>query len=93
MTLMRVPALLLSVPGKLFLISSGAFQIFLVFFGVKQWVSVTIWNPAFCLSLYLTSALFQDKLQHVGDVSEQKIKCRSIGGVRLSEALYEKVNW
>ena len=42
MTLMRVPALLLSAPGKLFLISSGAFQIFLVFFGVKQWVSVTI---------------------------------------------------
>ena len=53
-------------------------------------VSVTIENPALCLTLYLTGALFRGELQHVRDVSEQKIKCRSIrtreiGSVRLSE--------
>ena len=49
---------------------------------------VTIGNPAFCLALYLTGVHFQGELQHVGDVSEQKIDCRpirtrEIGGVRL----------
>ena len=39
---------------------------------------VTIGNPPFCLALYLTAVHFRDELQHVGDVSEQKIKCRPI---------------
>ena len=48
----------------------------------------TIGNPAFCLALYLTGVHFRGELQHVSDVSEQKIKCgpfrtREIGGVRL----------
>ena len=48
---------------------------------------VTIGHPAFFL-LYLTEVHFRGELQHVGDVSEQKIKCwpirtREIGGVRL----------
>ena len=36
-------------------------------------------NPSFCLSLYLTGVHFRGELQHVGNVSEQKIKCWSIG--------------
>ena len=56
----------------------------------QECVSVTIGNPVFCLTLYLTGILFRGELQHVGDVSQQKIKCRpirtrEIGGVRLSE--------
>ena len=51
-------------------------------------VHVTIGNPAFCLALYLTGVHFRGELQHVRDVSEQKIKCRpirtrEISGVRL----------
>ena len=51
-------------------------------------VYVTIGNPAFCLFLYLTGAHFQGELQHVGDISKQKIKCWTngtgeIGGARL----------
>ena len=54
---------------------------------------MTIGNPGFCLALYLTGVHLRAELQHVGDVSEQKFKCRpirtrEIGGVRLSEALY-----
>ena len=50
---------------------------------------MTIGNPAFCLALYLTGVHFRDKVQHVGDASEQKFKCqpirtREIGGARLS---------
>ena len=41
-------------------------------------VYVTIGNPAFCLALYLTGVHFRGKLQKVGDVNEQKIKCRPI---------------
>ena len=57
---------------------------------------MTTGNPAFCLALYLTCAHFGDELQHVGDVSEQKIKCRpirtrTIGGARLSVELYAKI--
>ena len=37
-------------------------------------VYVIIGNPAFCLALYLTGVHFRGELQHVGDVSEQKIK-------------------
>ena len=56
-------------------------------------VSVTIGNPAFCLALHLTGVHFRGKLQHAGDVSEQKIKCRSIRtreirGARLLAELY-----
>ena len=32
-------------------------------------------NPGFFLFLYLTGAHFRGELQHIGDVSEQKIKC------------------
>ena len=38
-------------------------------------VYVRTGNPAFCLFLYLTGVYFRGELQHVGDVSEQKIKC------------------
>ena len=59
-------------------------------------VSVTIGNPVFCLASYLTGVHFRGKLQHVGDVSEQKFKCRPIrtrelGGVKLSEEMYVKI--
>ena len=51
-------------------------------------VYVKIGNPAFRLFLNLTGVHFRGELQHVGEVSEQKIKCwpirtREIGGVRL----------
>ena len=54
----------------------------------KEVVRVTIVNPTFCLFLYLTSVHFRGKLQRVGDVSKQKIKCwpirtRETGDVRL----------
>ena len=50
-------------------------------------------DPAFCLFLYLTDVHFRGELQHVGDVSQRKIKCRPIrtrevGGVTLSDVLY-----
>ena len=56
-------------------------------------VYVTAGNPAFCLFLYLTGLHFRGELQHGGDVSQQKIKCRpirtqEIGGVLLLDALY-----
>ena len=56
-------------------------------------VDVVIGKPAFCLALYLTGVHFRGELQHVGDVSEHKIKCRiirtrEIGDARLSEELY-----
>ena len=41
-------------------------------------IYVTIGNPAFCPALYLTGVHFRGELQHVGNVSEQKIKCRPI---------------
>ena len=49
---------------------------------------MTIGNPAFRLALYLTGVHLRGELHHIGDVSEQKIKClpirtREIGGVRL----------
>ena len=39
-------------------------------------VYLTTGNPAFYLALYLTRVHFRDELEHVGDVSEQKIKYR-----------------
>ena len=56
---------------------------------------MTIGNPTFCLFLYLTGVHFWGELQHVGDVSEQKIKywpirTREIGGVRLKDVLYAR---
>ena len=62
---------------------------------MKEDVYVTIWNPAFCLFLYLTGVNFRGEFQHGGDVSQQKIKCRpikdrEIGGVSLSNVLYGK---
>ena len=52
-----------------------------------------IGNPAFCIALYLTCVRFRGELQHIGTISEQKIKCRpnrtrKIGGFRLSDDLY-----
>ena len=38
-------------------------------------VYVTIGNPASGLALQLTGVHFRGELQHVGNVSEQKIKC------------------
>ena len=54
---------------------------------------MTIGNPAFCLALYLTGVHIQGKLQHIGQVNEQKIKCRTIrtreiDGVRLPKQPY-----
>ena len=56
---------------------------------------MTIGNPAFCL-LNLTGVHFWGKLQHGGDVSQQKTKCRpirtqEIGGFSLSDVLSEIV--
>ena len=56
-------------------------------------VYVTIVHPAFCLFLYLTDVHFRSELQHGGDVSQQKIKCRpirtgEIGGASLLDVLY-----
>ena len=55
---------------------------------MKEVGYVTIGNPAFCLALNVTGVHFRSELQHVGDASEQKIKCgpiraREIDGVRL----------
>ena len=56
-------------------------------------VYATVGNTAFCFFLYLTGVHFQGKLQHGGDVSQQKIMCRpittrEIGGASLSDVLY-----
>ena len=40
---------------------------------------MTIGNPVFCLTLYLTGAHFRGRLQHAGHVDEQKLKCQAIG--------------
>ena len=55
---------------------------------------MTIGKAAFCLFLYLTGVQSRSKLEHVGDVREQKIKCWAnrtgeIGGVRLQNGLYD----
>ena len=57
---------------------------------------MTIGSTAFCLILYLTGIHFRGELQHGGDVSPQKVKCRrirtrEIGGVSLSDVLYDNV--
>ena len=54
---------------------------------------MTTRNSAFCFFLYLTGVHFRGELQHGGDVSVGKIKCRpirtrEIGGVSLSDVLY-----
>ena len=54
---------------------------------------MTIVHSAFYLFLCLTGVHFRRELQHGGDVSQQKIKCRpirarEIGGVSLSDVLY-----
>ena len=51
-------------------------------------VYVTIGNPDFGLTLYLTGVHFPGEVQHVDHVGEQKIKCQpirtqEISGVRL----------
>ena len=62
---------------------------------IYEGLYVIFGNPAFCLFLYLTGVHFRGELQHGGDVSEWKIKCwpirtREIGGVSLSDVLYDK---
>ena len=52
-------------------------------------VYVTLENSAFCFFLYLTGIYFRGELKHVGDISEQKIKCwpirtPEIGGISLN---------
>ena len=42
---------------------------------VLKVVYMTIGNLAFFLVLYFTGVHFRGELQHVGDVSEPKIKC------------------
>lgn len=64
---------------------------------------VTVWNPALCLTLYLTARWWchVSDVQHVGDVISKKIKfhpirTREIGGVTLSDVLFAVVqgtNW
>ena len=50
---------------------------------------MTIGNPVFCLLLYLTGVHFRGELQHGGDISQQKVKCRPIiGGVSFSDVQY-----
>ena len=67
-----------------------------IFFSwLEESVYVTVKHPAFCLFLYLTGVHFLGELQHGGDVSQQKIKCRpirtrEIGGISLSDVLYVK---
>ena len=51
------------------------------------------WKPRFLIFLDLNGIRFRGELQHVGHVSEQKIKCwpirtQEIGGVRLQDGLY-----
>ena len=65
-----------------------------VFLSFRHWevLYVTIGNPAFCPFLNLTGVYFWGELQHVGDVSEQKINCwpirtRVIRGVRLQDVV------
>ena len=41
-------------------------------------IYVAIGNPAFCRFLYLTGVHFRGELQHGGNVSQYKIKCRPI---------------
>ena len=62
-------------------------------FAIEQVVYMTIGNQAFFLFLYFTGAHFWGELQHVGDVSQQNIKCGpirtpEIGGVSLLDVLY-----
>ena len=38
-------------------------------------MNMTIGNPAFGVTLYLTGVHFRGELQYVGHVGEQKIKC------------------
>ena len=44
-------------------------------FNHEEVVYVTIGNTTFSLALYLTGVHYRGELQHVGDVSEQKITC------------------
>ena len=51
------------------------------------------WNPSLCLAWFLTDEHFLGELQHVDDVSAQKVKSgpirtREIGGVILQEELF-----
>ena len=48
------------------------------YFRIIEVVYLITGNQAFCLALYLAGVHFQGELQHVGHVSEPKIKCRPI---------------
>ena len=53
---------------------------------------MTIENRAFYLFLYLTGVHFQGELQHVGDVSEHKIKTDYIVRRTICNKLIRRVN-
>ena len=48
------------------------------YFRIIEVVYLITGNQAFCLALYLAGVHFQGELQHVGHVSEPKIKCQPI---------------
>ena len=69
----------------------------LPFWHYLEVVYVTIGNLAFCF-LCLFGVHFRGELQHVGDVSEQKIKCWpirtwEIRGAKLQDGLYARADF
>ena len=73
-------------------------RVSLPFWHYLEVVYVTIGNPNFCLFLCLLGVHFRGELQHVGDVSEQNIKCWpirtwEIGGAKLQDGLYVRADF
>ena len=61
-------------------------------YAILEVVYLTNWYLTFCLTCYLYDVHFQGKLQYVGHVGEQKIKCgsmrtREITDIRLLHGL------
>ena len=61
-------------------------------YAILEVVYLTNWYLTFCLTFYLYDVHFQGKLQYVGHVGEQKIKCgsmrtREITDIRLLHGL------
>ena len=56
-------------------------------------VYVKIGNPAFFLFLYFTGAPFWGELQHNGEVSQQKIKCRLIRTREIGGTIVRRMIW
>ena len=73
-------------------------RVSLPFWHYLEVVYVTIGNLAFCFFLCLFGVHFRGELQHVGDVSEQKIKCWpirtwEIRGTKLQDGLYVRADF